>query len=377
MIDRLKSEIPSACFVLERSLLRRNLVLIDQVQQQAGVKILLALKGFAMFSCFDLVRQYLAGTTASSLNEARLGAEEFAKEVHAYCTVYAPNEFDQIAARCSHISFNSLSELERYRDRVPAGVSIGLRVNPEYSCVKTDLYNPCIPGSRLGESAGALKTLPRGVSGLHVHNLCEGSAVDLKMTLDNVDRLFSDLLPQLSWLNLGGGHLMTRAGYDLDLLIATLKDFKQRHQNLEIILEPGSAVAWETGYLKSSVLDILDRDGVKILMLDVSVAAHMPDCLEMPYKARIRGAHEPASGQQRYRIGGVTCLAGDFMGDYSFDSAVAVGDTIIFEDMMHYTMVKTTMFNGVQHPSIAMIHENGEFELVREFSYADFRSRLS
>ena len=377
MIANSASKIPSPCFVLERTLLRRNLELIDRVQKEAGVKILLALKGFAMFSCFDLVRQYLAGTTASSLNEARLGAEEFAKEVHAYCVVYAPDEFEQIAARCSHLSFNSLAEVERYRDRVPPGVSIGLRVNPEYSCVTTDLYNPCIAGSRLGESSSALKFLPTGVSGLHVHNLCEGSATDLKMTLESVDRLFGHLLPQLSWLNLGGGHLMTRAGYDLELLISTLRTFRQRHPNLSIILEPGSAVAWETGYLKSSVLDILDRDGVKILMLDVSVAAHMPDCLEMPYKARIRGAHDPANNEQSYRIGGVTCLAGDYMGDYAFDTPVTVGDTIIFEDMIHYTMVKTTMFNGVHHPGIGMIHENGEFELVREFSYADYRSRLS
>lgn len=377
MNEKLPAAIPSPCYVLDRRLLKRNLELLDRVQKEAGIKILLALKGFAMFACFDLVRQYLAGTTASSLNEARLGAEEFAKEVHSYCTVYAPNEFDQIAARCSHLSFNSLSELERYRKRVPANVEIGLRVNPEYSCVKTDLYNPCIEGSRLGESASALPRLPGAVSGLHVHNLCEGSAQDLKMTLDNVERLFGHLLSQIKWLNLGGGHLITRSDYDVALLIATLKAFKSRHPNLSLILEPGSAVAWETGYLKSSVLDILERAGVKILMLDVSVAAHMPDCLEMPYKARIRGAHEPTKGEQSYRIGGVTCLAGDFMGDYGFDVPVKVGDTIIFEDMIHYTMVKTTMFNGVQHPSIGMIHENGEFELVRQFSYLDYRARLS
>lgn len=369
--------IPSPCFVLEWDLLRKNLELIDHVQKSAGVKILLALKGFAMFSTFGLVRQYLAGTTASSLNEARLGSEEFAKEVHAYCVVYAPNEFDQIAQRCTHITFNSLSELERYTARTPKNVSLGIRINPEYSCVKTDLYNPCVPGSRLGESAHALKKLPHGISGLHAHNLCEGSAQDLKMTIENIERLYGHLLPQVSWINFGGGHLMTRADYDVELLIKTLKDFKHRHPNLEVILEPGSAVAWETGYLKSTVLDILERDGVKILMLDVSVAAHMPDCLEMPYKARIRGAHEPIAGEVRYRVGGVTCLAGDFMGDYSFENPLSVGDTVIFEDMIHYTMVKTTMFNGVQHPSIGILHPTGEFELVKEFEYNDYRSRLS
>lgn len=373
--------IPSPCYVLESENLVRNLELINSVQQRAGITIILALKGFAMFSVFPVIKQYLRGTTASSLFEARLGREEFGGELHLYAPVYQEKDFSEMIIGATHISFNSLGQWEKFQAKtLKAQVSPGLRINPEYSPVAQDIYNPASPLSRLGIRAEVLgDNLPKGIEGLHCHNLCESNSQALANTLEQIEKLFGHHLTQIKWLNLGGGHLMTSKSYDVEHLIQVLKDFKARYPHLDIYLEPGSAVAWETGFLKATVLDLIATSGSTIAMLDVSFTAHMPDCLEMPYKPSIRGAREPQQGEPTYRMGGTTCLAGDFMGmgDYYFAQPLQVGDPIIFEDMMHYTMVKTSMFNGVQHPAIAIIDADGSFNLVKEFGYQDFKGRLS
>ena len=372
--------VPTACFVLEEAKLRRNLEILHYVQEQSGARIILALKGFAMFSTFRLIRQYLHGTTASSLYEARLGYEEFGDEVHAYAPAYFESEFDELMRYCNHITFNSPAQWERFRSQVQRSdkkISCAIRINPEYSEVEVDLYNPCAIGTRLGVTADQIgETLPEGIEGLHFHTLCESDSHALERTLRVVEDRFGHLLHQAKWLNLGGGHLMTRAGYDLEHTIQLIKHLRERY-DLEITMEPGSAVAWETGYLTSTVEDIIDSRGVQAVVLDVSISAHLPDCIEMPYKPVVLGAHDAQPGQPAYRLGGLTCLAGDYVGDYGFDEPLRVGDRIIFNDMMHYTMVKTTFFNGVRHPSIGIWHEDDTFELVREFGYEDYRNKLS
>lgn len=377
------SRIPSPCFVLDEALLRRNLELIHSVQQATGVQIILAFKGFAMWSTFPLVRQYLGGATASSLNEARLCYEEMKVKAHTYAVAYIPREFGHILKYSSHITFNSLSQYRRFRRRLERHsepISVGLRVNPEWSPVKTSLYNPASPGSRLGEVADNLKKgLPEGIEGLHFHTLCESSSYDLEKTLKHFEARFGRFLSQLKWVNFGGGHLMTHAGYDVAHLIKVLKDFKARYPHLHVLLEPGSAVAWETGVLVATVLDIVKNHGIKTAILDVSFTAHMPDTLEMPYRPRVRGANaEPQpTDKYRYRLGGVSCLSGDFMEAYGFEYPLRIGQKIVFEDMIHYTMVKTTTFNGVTHPSIAIWKEGGRLEVVRRFGYLDYKRRLS
>jgi carboxynorspermidine decarboxylase len=373
------SVIKSPAFVLDESLLRQNLLVLDRVQREAGCKIILALKGFALFHTFSLIGEYLPGTTASSLYEARLGFEEFAGEVHACAPVYSPRDLPELLGYVSHITFNSLSEWERYRPLIEQKnglVSAGLRINPEHTEVGTDLYNPGQPGSRLGVPAAECgATLPTGVEGLHMHTLCECGADALERTLAVLDRDFGPLLQQARWLNLGGGHLITRAEYDVDLLIRLVKQLRSRY-DLEVILEPGAAVAWRTGILLATVLDRVEHRGVRTLMLDVSVAAHMPDCLEMPYKPQVRQARDPHPGEQGWRLGGMTCLAGDSLGEYVFEEEPQVGDQLIFEDMMHYTIVKTTFFNGVPHPDIVIAREDGTLQVVRSFGYADYRGRV-
>jgi carboxynorspermidine decarboxylase len=377
------SRIPSPCFVLDEALLRRNLELIHGVQQAAGVQIILAFKGFAMWSAFPLVRQYLSGATASSLNEARLCYEEMHTKAHTYAVAYLPREFGRILKYSSHITFNSLSQYRRFRRRLerhPEPISAGLRVNPEWSPVGTSLYNPASPGSRLGEVAENLKKgLPEGIEGLHFHTLCESSSYDLEKTLEHFEARFGHFLPPLKWVNFGGGHLMTRSGYDVEHLIRVLKGFKARYPHLHVILEPGSAVAWDTGVLVATVLDIVKNKGVRTAILDVSFTAHMPDTLEMPYRPRVRGANAAPtpSDPHRYRLGGVSCLSGDFMEEYSFEAPLRVGQKLVFEDMVHYTMVKTTTFNGVTHPSIAIWREDGRLDVVRRFGYRDYKNRLS
>jgi len=379
MIDT--AQIPSPCYVLEEAKLIRNLELINSVQQRAGITVLLALKGFAMFSAFPIVKQYLHGAAASSLYEANLVREELGTDLHLYLPAYQDAEFDALIADASHITFNSLNQWERFRERaIAANLSPGLRINPEYSPVIHDIYNPASPYSRLGIRADALgNKLPDGIEGLHCHNLCESDSFALETTLEQIEQLFGHFLPWIKWLNLGGGHLMTREGYDVEHLIQVLTQFKARHPHLQIYLEPSSAIAWETGFLRSTVLDLLETPGPTIAMLDISFTAHMPDCLEMPYKPRIQEARDPREGEPTYRMGGMTCLAGDVigMGDYYFEKPLQIGDTVIFEDMIHYTMVKTTMFNGIQHPSIGIRHTHGSFTLVRQFSYDDYKRRLS
>lgn len=379
------SGIPSPCFILEEELLRANLTLIDKVQKAADCQIILALKGFSMYSAFPIVKEYLSGATASSLNEIKLINEYMGHKAHTYIPAYLDQEFDEVLTRSSHITFNSLNQWERYKDRVAnynetaaEPVSCGIRVNPQYSEVETEMYNPCVPGSRLGVTRDQIGAeLPSGIEGIHFHTLCENDSTTLERTLDALETRFGDLLYQAKWLNMGGGHLMTREGYKIDLLVQLVRRIKEKY-NLKVILEPGSAIAWRTGVLLSTVLDIVNSQGIEVAILDTSFAAHMPDTLEMPYKPRIVGAHhDPVQGKSTYRLGGMTCLAGDFMGDYSFDTLLQIGDQIVFEDMIHYTMVKTTTFNGVNLPSIGIWEKSGEFRLVKSYGYESFKDRLS
>lgn len=378
------SKIPSPCFVLDEELLRINLQILNLVQQEAGVEIICALKGYAMWSTFPLVKEYLSGATASSLHEARLINEEMGCQAHTYCPVYLDDEFEDILFYSSHLSFNSMAQFERFMPRIKAfnrPVSVGLRINPEYSEVETDLYNPAIPGSRLGITIDQFtETLPEGVEGLHFHVLCENDSFVLERTLAKVEEKFSHLIRQAKWFNMGGGHHITRKDYDVQHLVNLLRDFKQRYPNLEqVILEPGEAVGWQTGYLLSTVQDVVENKGIRVAMLDVSFAAHMPDCLEMPYKPKVLNATDAVEGRPVYRLGGVTCLAGDYigMGDYAFDKDLKVGDKVVFDDMIHYTMVKTTYFNGVKHPSIGIWREDDRFDLLRTFGYEDYKGKLS
>ena len=409
------------CFVLEEALLIKNLELIRRVKAETGVHIILALKGFAMWKAFGIVRQYLDGATASSLHEARLCFEEmnvggqWSKisnssesidaqrlqtifKTHTYAVVYFEEEFSRIMKYSSHITFNSLNQFQKFYPRIKkfnskqSSVSAGLRINPEYSVVETELYNPGKAGSRLGIDINLLgDNLPEGVEGLHVHCLCESSAADTEGLINMVEEKLGKYFSKLKWINFGGGHLMTREGYDVEKLITSLKNFKKRYPHLDIILELGSAVAWNAGFLKASVMDIVDNHGVKTIVTDVSFTAHMPDTLEMPYRPKVKviskigsnhsqNGHNPTSEfplPYSYRIGGTSCLSGDYMAEYDFEKEVHIGDTIIFEDMMHYTMVKTSTFNGVKHPDIGMIKRDGSFELFRRFDYKDYRNRLS
>jgi len=377
MIDY--SKIPSPCYVLDEVAFRKNLELIKSVKDLAGVEIILAFKAFAMWSAFPIVREYIPYSTASSLAEARLAFEEMGSPAHTYGPAYTDREFPEIIKCSSHITFNSLSQFERlYPQTQFYNVSCGLRINPEFSDVETDLYNPCAPGSRLGVVAELLgDKLPEGVEGLHFHTLCESTSFDLEKTLNVVDEKFGKFFSQIKWLNMGGGHLMTKEGYDTEHLITLLKNFKAKYPHLQLILEPGSAFAWRTGVLVSSVIDIVENKGIKTAMLDVSFSCHMPDCLEMPYKPAIVGATDAISGKPTYRMGGNSCLSGDFYGSWSFDEELKIGDRIVFEDMIHYTMVKTTMFNGVSHPAIGIWTKENEFKLVREFGYEDYKGRMS
>lgn len=373
------SKIPSPCFVLDEQAFRKNLALIKSVKDRTGVEIILAFKAFAMWSVFPIVREYIPYSTASSLAEARLAFEEMGSPAHTYGPAYTEKEFPAIMANSSHITFNSLSQFSKFYPQTEGkNISCGLRINPEFSDVETDLYNPCAPGSRLGVSIDLLSEgLPIGVDGLHFHTLCESSSYDLERTLEVVEAKFGQFFPQIKWLNMGGGHLMTRADYDVEHLISILNNFKLKYPHLQLILEPGSAFAWRTGVLVANVVDLVANQGVQTAMLDVSFSCHMPDCIEMPYKPAIVGATDAIAGKPTYRMGGNSCLSGDFYGDWSFDEALKIGDQIIFEDMIHYTMVKTTMFNGVSHPSIGIWTKENEFKLVREFGYEDYKNRIS
>ncbi len=372
------SGVPSPCYVVEEELLRRNLSLIRSVAERADVEFILAFKAFALWRIFPIFREYIEHSTASSLAEARMAFEKFGSKAHTYAPIYTDQDFPQIAACSSHITFNSLTQYAHFAEQArAAGISCGLRINPEFSDVATDLYNPCAPGSRLGVTADALgDSLPESLEGLHFHTLCESSSYDLERTLAVVEAKFGRFLGQIKWLNMGGGHLMTRADYDVEHLVKLLTTFRQKYPHLRLILEPGSAFAWRTGVLVSTVQDVVENHGIRTAMLDVSFACHMPDCLEMPYKPAIVGATDEVVGKPTYRMGGNSCLSGDFCGSWSFDRALRVGDRIVFEDMIHYTTVKTTMFNGISHPSIVLRHCDGTLETLRHFSPDDYFARM-
>ncbi|MBR6030800.1 MAG: carboxynorspermidine decarboxylase [Bacteroidaceae bacterium] len=377
-------------YLFQESLLRRNLQLIKRVADEAGVEIILAFKAFALWRTFPIFREYIRHTTASSLCEARLSLEEFGSLAHTYSPAYEEDEFREILHCSGHVTFNSLSQYARMLpvakgfDEHP--VSFGLRVNPEYSEIETELYNPCAPGSRFGVLAEQLPDkLPAGIEGFHCHCHCESPASALQHTLEHLEEKFVRWFPQLKWLNLGGGHLMTRKDYDVEHLIYILKDLRQRYPHLRIILEPGSAFAWQTGPLVSEVVDIVENHGIQTAILNVSFTCHMPDCLEMPYQPEVRGAESlpfeaasmpDAREKNIYRLGGNSCLSGDYMGSWRFPEPLHVGQEIVFEDMIHYTTVKTTMFNGIMHPSIVFEHEDGTREVLRKYSYEDYRDRM-
>ena len=375
------NKVPSPCYVMEEDLLRKNLSTIKNVGERAGVEIILAFKSFAMWKSFPIFREYINCSTASSLYEARLAYEEMGSRAHTYSPAYTEDDFPTIMKCSSHISFNSFSQFDRFYPMVEKdgeNISCGIRINPEYSEVETELYNPCAPGTRFGITSDLLpEVLPEGIEGFHCHTHCESDSFDLEKTLVHIEARFSKWFPQIKWINFGGGHLMTRKDYDTEHLIQLLKDFKARYPHLHVILEPGSAFTWQTGVLVSSVVDIVENKGIKTAILNVSFTCHMPDCLEMPYQPAVRGAiSEAVPGKFVYRLGGNSCLSGDYMGDWSFDQELKIGEKIIFEDMIHYTMVKTNMFNGIQHPDIALWTSKNELNIYKSFCYEDYRDRM-
>ena len=371
-------------YLCEEELLENNLKILDDVQKRSGAKIILALKGFAMWSTFDLVSKYLRGCTASGLYEARLAREEFRKynsnaEVHTYSPAFKEEEIDEIACISDHIVFNSPSQVLRFAPRVKnlnPSISLSLRINPEVSSSPVDIYNPCGLYSRLGTTlANFDERVLEYVDGLNFHALCEQDTDALQEVLTVFEEKFSTHFSKLKYINFGGGHHITKKSYNIEKLIGIIKDFKEKF-SIEIYLEPGEAVGWQTGYLVSSVLDTF-HNGIDVAILDTSAEAHMPDTLAMPYRAEVRGAAKAGQKPYTYRLGGNTCLAGDIMGDYSFDKPLKVGDKIIFEDQIHYTFVKNTTFNGIKLPSLAIKRKDGTIELIKEFGYEDYRDRLS
>jgi len=372
------NKIQTPCYVMDELLLRNNLELIKKVKEAAAIDILVAFKAFSNWGVFPIFKEYGLGASASSINEARLAFEELGVKAHTYSPAFEDRYIEDILKYSSHISFNSINQMRKYSKRaIQHGVSIGLRVNPEFSDSPYDIYNPCKPGSRFGMTAEQLgDDVPQGVEGFHFHTLFEADSFALEKVLAVFLNKFGKFLPKLKWVNMGGGHLITRKNYDIHHLIRILTDFKN-HYNVEIILEPGSAFTYQTGYLVSTILDIVVNDGIRTAILDVSFTCHMPDCLEMPYKPVILGATDERVEKPTYRMGGISCLAGDYMGNWSFDKELKPGDKIIFDDMIHYTTVKTTMFNGVSHPCIGIWSEKSGFRLIKEFNYQDYKNRLS
>ncbi len=370
-------KLPSPSFVCEQDLLEKNLKLLKKIQDEADVNILLALKGFALYSTFDLCKKYLKGCCASGLHEAILAREEFGGEVHTYSPAFKDEEIDEIIELSNHLVFNSFNQLNQFKSKAFGKTSIGLRINPEYSSVEVDLYNPCAINSRLGiTKENFQEDNLEGVEGLHFHALCEQNVDALEGALEAFEKNFSQYFSQLKWVNFGGGHHITRSDYDVEGLIKLLKEFKKRYPHLKVFLEPGEAVGWQTGYLVATVLDVI-KNGMNLAILDTSAEAHMPDTLAMPYRAEIRNAGNANEKKYTYRLGGNTCLAGDIIGDYSFDKPLEVGDKIILEDMIHYTMVKTTTFNGIKLPSVVIKVSDDCYEIVNNFGYNEYISRLS
>ena len=378
------NQIKMPAYILEEEKLRRNLSLIKGIADEAGIEIILAFKAFALWKTFPIFREYINSTTASSLSEARLAYEEFGAPAHTFSPAYTDLEIEDIARMSSHLTFNSLSQYSRHHTKAletNSNLKLGVRVNPEYSEVGTDIYNPCAPGTRFGVLASQLpERLPEDITGFHCHCHCESGAHVFQRTLVHIEEKFSKWFDQLEWINFGGGHLMTRKDYDIRLLIDILKGFKKRYPNLKVILEPGSAFAWQTGPLVSHVVDIVENKGIKTAILDVSFTCHMPDCLEMPYWPTVRGAEtiegEYGKGENIYRLGGNSCLSGDWMQSWKFDHALQIGETVIFEDMIHYTTVKTCTFNGITHPDICLLKKNGELQVLRHFDYQDYKNRM-
>ena len=379
------NEIPTPFYIVYEDRLRRNLELIDHVKREAGVNIIMAFKANALWRTFPIIREYCQAATASSLNEMKLGNDELGSEIHSYCPAYTPETIKEYMAGSTHITFNSVSQWERFRDTIQAHnangarhISPGLRVNPQCSVIETDIYNPALPGSRFGVTAEQLDgDLPEGLEGLHFHSLCESTSYDLEKVLEAFEAQFGQYLPKVKWVNMGGGHLMTRQGYDINHLISLLKAFRNRYPWIEVILEPGSAFTWRTGDLITSVVDVVENQGVKTAIVDVSFACHMPDCLEMPYQPAITESVPVNNNLPTYRLGGNSCLSGDFVGDWSFATPLKMGDRLTLEDMNHYTTVKTNMFNGIQHPAIVLCRANGECEYLRQYTYEDYKSRMS
>ena len=378
-------------YILYEDKLRENLKLINKVSSESGVEIILAFKAFALWKTFDIFKEYICSTTASSPFEAKLANDYFGSLAHTYSPTYEENTFNTILECSKCITLNSLSQYSRFYDKIkdwnsnPANhnISAGIRINPERSEIATDIYNPCAPGTRFGISASDMPAnLPDGIEGFHCHCHCENDSYALERTLDTIESKFGKWLGNIKWLNLGGGHLMTRKGYDINHLVKILRDFRHRHPNLEIIMEPGSAFAWQTGDLIASVVDIVEDKGIKTAILNVSFTCHMPDCLEMPYQPEVEGALslgneiKNITDENIFRLGGNSCLSGDFMGYWLFPNGLNVGDEIIFKDMIHYTTVKTTMFNGIQHPSICMKRHNGNIQMLREYKFEDYRDMM-
>lgn len=372
-------KVPSPCYVVDERLLKKNLETLNYVQEKTGAKILLALKGFSMHSVFPLVSKYLTGVTSSSLFEARLGFEKMGKEVHSYAPAYVDSEFDELMSYTDHIVFNSFAQWDRFKDKVRNAdkkIDVGIRINPEYSEIETELYNPCAPYSRFGVTLDNFDAdRLEEIDGLHFHTMCEQNSDTLKRTLKIVDEKFGEHIKKVKWLNLGGGHHITRPDYDIETLIECILYLKEKY-DVEVYLEPGEAIALNTGYLVSTVLDVM-KNGMDIAILDTSATCHMPDVLEMPYRPNIISAGMPGENEYTYRLGGMTCLSGDVIGDYSFKEPLKPGDKIVFCDMAHYTMVKNHMFNGVNLPSIASFNEEEGLKVVRQFKFEDYSNRLS
>ena len=374
-----ENQLPTPFYIVYEDRLRANLQLIDSVRRRAGVEIIMAFKANALWRSFGPLREMGIKFTASSLNELQLGNKHLAAKAHSYCPAYTDRTIDAFLNGSSHITFNSLSQAERFCSRaLKAGVSPGLRVNPQCSVIDTDIYNPALPGSRFGVTRDMISDrLPEGIEGLHFHALCESTSFDLAKVLAAFEEQFGEFLPSLKWVNMGGGHLMTREGYDTDHLVQLLSDFRRRYPNLSVILEPGSAFTWRTGDLITSVVDIVENQGISTAIIDASFACHMPDCLEMPYKPAITESVPEAPGLPVYRIGGNSCLSGDFIASWCFPSPLKADDRLRFEDMNHYTTVKTNMFNGIQHPDIVWCDSNGDCSYLRRFTFEDYESRMS
>ena len=369
--------VATPCYVTDEGLLIKNLEILKDTAEQAGCKILLAQKAFSMFSVYPLIGKYLSGTTASGLFEAKLGKEEMGGETHVFCAAYTDKEFDEILKICDHITFNSFNQWERYREKaLKSGKSFGIRINPQHSTQDHGIYDPCSEGSRLGVTIDNFREdLLDGIEGLHFHTLCEQNSDALVETVKAVEEKFGKYLPKMKWVNFGGGHHITRADYDRQALIDCVKNFKAKY-GVEVYLEPGEAVALNAGFLVTSILDIV-KNGIEIALLDASAACHMPDVIEMPYRPPLMDSGLAGEKKYTYRLGGATCLAGDIIGDYSFDEPLKIGDKLIFCDMAIYSMVKNNTFNGMCLPSIALRKQDGTIEIIKEFGYSDFKERLS